>query len=259
MRGSVEFGCAPQARKGGEAACRWSASRPMQASEGGWQLDRQDGSAGRPQSIGGSANPAGCGRVGWRGMAPPNKRVQRTRSSASPPCSRRMRRPFGGRSGAIAVVTSALLVFACHKAKPAHVIVRNPDYLVVRPIKREADAEHTAPVELPYSGAGFGFASASVLLDLNSIDLGAVTFAGGRTSIAGEATIWLPLTPEASQRLEAWSAQHAGDYLGVFLRGKLVAAPQIKSGIGGGIPLRVSSKSEGDLVLRELRSGGVAQ
>lgn len=166
----------------------------------------------------------------------------------------------GRRGGAMAVMTSALLAFACHEqdTRPAPVIVRNPDYLVVRPIQREADAEHTARVALPYSGGGYGFASDSALLDLNSVDLGAVMFAGGRTSLAGEATLWLPLTPEASQRLEAWSAKHAGDYLGIFLRGRLVAAPRIENRIGGGIPLRVSSKSEGDLVLRELRGGGAA-
>jgi hypothetical protein len=159
------------------------------------------------------------------------------------------------------MVASAFLVCACQKqdANPVHVIVRNPDYLVVRPIKREADAEHTARVELPYSGAGYGFASSSALLDLNAVDLGAVAFAGGRTSIAGESTIWLPLTPEGGRRLAAWSGQHAGDHLGIFLKGKLVAAPRIEARIGGGIPLRVASKREGDLVLEELRNGGVVR
>jgi preprotein translocase subunit SecD len=137
--------------------------------------------------------------------------------------------------------------------------VRNPDYLVVRSIRRDADAEHTRLVELPYSGSGSGFASDAVLLDLNSIDLAGAAFAGGRTSLVGEAAIWLPLTPEASQRLEAWSAAHTGDYLGIFLKGRLVSAPRITSRIGGGIPLRVGSKDEGDVVLRELRSGGAAQ
>ena len=169
--------------------------------------------------------------------------------------------PLAGARRGIAIVASALLVCACQKqdAKRAHVIVRNPDYLVVRPIKREADAEHTVRVELPYSGAGYGFASSSALLDLNSVDLGAVTFAGGRTSTAGEATIWLPLTPEGSRRLAAWSEQHAGDYLGMFLKGKLVAAPRIEAGIAGGVPLRVPGKREGDLVLEELRNGGATR
>jgi hypothetical protein len=161
----------------------------------------------------------------------------------------------------VAVVASVLLAFACQnqEATPAHVSVRNPSYLVVRSIKREADAEHTARVDLPYSGAGYGFASSSVLLDLNSVNLGAVAFAGGRTSVVGEATIWLPLTAEGSRRLEAWSAQHMGDYLGIFLKGRLVAAPQIKGTIGGGIPLRVPSKREGDAVLNELRNGGATR
>jgi hypothetical protein len=149
---------------------------------------------------------------------------------------------------------------ACREdAKPARVVVRNPEYFVARPIQREADAEHTIRVELPYSGAGYGFASDAALLDLNSIVLEAVEYSGGRTSLAGEATIWLPLRPEASQRLEAWSAAHTGEYLGLFLKGRLVSAPKINSQIGGGIPLRVESKSEGDLVLKELRNGGAAQ
>jgi hypothetical protein len=97
------------------------------------------------------------------------------------------------------------------------------------------------------------------LLDLNSFDLGAAAFAGGRTSIVGEATIWLPLTPEGSRRLETWSDNHRDDFLGIFLKGKLVAAPQVRSRIGGGIPLRVVNKHEGDLVLRELRNGGVTE
>ena len=153
------------------------------------------------------------------------------------------------------------MALACHgeSGRRAHVVVRNPDYFVARPIQREADAEHTIRVDLPYSGAGYGFASDAALLDLNSIVLDGVAFSGGRTSLAGEAALWLPLTPEGSRRLEAWSAAHTGEYLGLFLKGKLVSAPKIKSQIGGGIPLRVASKSEGDLVLEELRSGGAAQ
>jgi hypothetical protein len=189
-----------------------------------------------------------------RVAAPPNPRLQRTPSA---PLSRK---PLGGRSGLLTAVAAALLVFSCDKeAKRAPVVVRNPDYIVARPIRREPDAEHTLRVEFPYAGAGYGYASAVPLLDLHSINILGATFAGGRTSIVGEATIWLPLTPEASQRLETWSAEHKGDYLGIFLRGKLVAVPQIKASIGGGIPLRVPSKTEGDVVIRELRNGGATQ
>jgi len=160
----------------------------------------------------------------------------------------------------VAIAAWASLFLSCgENTKSARVVVRNPEYLVARPIQREADAEHTILVELPYSGAGVGYASDAPLLDLNSIVLEGVEFSGGRTSLAGEATLWLPLKPEASKRLEAWSAQHTGEYLGIFLKGKLVSAPRIQSTISGGIPLRVPSKSEGDVVLKELRNGGAAR
>lgn len=141
---------------------------------------------------------------------------------------------------------------------PVHVDVRNPSYLVVRTITREPDAGHTMPVELPYDGARQGFASTEPLLDLSSCEPGAAAFAGGRTSVVGEATIWLPLTPEGSRRLESWSRrpERQYQYLGIFLRGRLIAAPRVRTPLSGGIPLRVASKSEGDRVLRELRNGG---
>ena len=95
-------------------------------------------------------------------------------------------------------VAASLLALACGRQEaPERVAVRNPDYFAARPIQREADAEHTIQVELPYSGAGVGYASDAPLLDLNSIVLEAVEFSGGRTSLAGEATLWLPLKPEA--------------------------------------------------------------
>jgi hypothetical protein len=191
---------------------------------------------------------------------PTHPQVQRTRSSATALREALTRRPLGRRSGAVAAAALSLVGFACEQgAKPSKVAVRNPDYLVVRPIRRVADAEHPIRVDLPYSGAGYGFASSSKLLDMNSFELGAAAFAGGRTSVVGEATIWLPLTPEGSRRLEEWSTHSEGDYLGIFLKGKLVAAPQVKSKIGGGLPLRVTSKREGDLVLRELRGGGAIE
>src|SRR5262249_21667566 len=109
------------------------------------------------------------------------------RSGMTGAMSRRLRR-------GLALAASAILAAGCARQEArAPVVVRNPDYLVVRPIRREADAEHTIRVELPYSGAGYGFASAEALLNLNSFDLAAAGFSGGRTSVVGEATIWLPL------------------------------------------------------------------
>jgi hypothetical protein len=163
------------------------------------------------------------------------------------------------RSFALAVV-GGLTVLGCQRQETAApVIVRDPSYLVVRPIRREADAEHTIPVDLPDAGAGYGFASTTPLLDLSSFELGRVEYAGGRTSVVGEATIWMPLTPEGSRRLQEWSSSHVGEHLGMFLKGKLVSAPVVRSAVSGGVPLAVPSKSEGDRVLKELRNGGAPE
>lgn len=155
----------------------------------------------------------------------------------------------------------AILAAACRgpEGKPSAVSVRDPGYLVVRSIAREADSEHTIRVDLPYAGSGYGFASSEALFDLTAFELGGATVLGGRTSIVGEATIWLPLKPDASRRLEDWSARHTGERLGIFLEGRLVAAPQIKSAVGGGMPLAVAGKTEADSVLKRLRAGGAAE
>ena len=160
----------------------------------------------------------------------------------------------------VANLAAASIALACGGDRPAAtpVVVHNPDYLVVRTIRREADADHVQPVELSLAGGGYGFVSTTPLLDLNAFDFGAAEFAGGRTSVVGEAAIWLPLKPDARRRLEEWSAGHRGDYLGIYLKGRLVAAPRILGAVGAGLPLRVSSKNEGDVVLRELRNGGTS-
>jgi hypothetical protein len=152
--------------------------------------------------------------------------------------------------------TALLLALSCARRETAPVAIRNPEYLVVRTIVHEADAEHGIRVELPYAGAGYGYASTEPLFDLTAVDVSGANFAGGRTSLAGEATLWLPLTAEGRRRLDDWSSRNPGDRLGIFLDGRLVAAPQVKTAIGGGIPLRVASKSEGDAVLARLRNGG---
>jgi hypothetical protein len=151
-----------------------------------------------------------------------------------------------------------LAVAGCGEKASTAVAVRDPSYLVVRPIRRDADAEHTLQVDLPMAGGGYGFAAATPLLDMASFELGEAKFLGGRTSTVGSAAIWVPLKPEANPRLAEWSARAArnGDLLGIFVKGKLVAAPRMRTAVGGGILIPVPSKTEGDAVLKELRGGG---
>src|SRR5262249_2784964 len=172
---------------------------------------------------------------------PPRRKCGFAVHPSPPPC----------RVSRAATLAWVCLALACSKP-PAPIVVRNPEYLVLRPIARLADAEHTIPIELPYAGAGYGFASAAALLDLSAFQPGAAGSSGGRAGVGGEATFGLPLPPEGARRLEEWSSQAkaGGQYLGIFLRGKLIAAPEVRGPVGGGIPLRVANKIEGDRVLR---------
>jgi hypothetical protein len=153
------------------------------------------------------------------------------------------------------VVLTLLAAASCGDRTPAPVVVRDPSYVVVRPIRREPDAEHTIQVDLPMAGGGYGFASAAPLLDMSSFDLARAEFAGGRTSTVGSATIWLPVTAEGNRRLQEWFSRSRGEMLGVYVKHRLVAAPTV-NGVGGGIFIPVPNKADGSVLLKELRNGG---
>jgi len=155
--------------------------------------------------------------------------------------------------GRLAWIAATLPLVACGGRPPGPVAVRDAGYLVARPIQSVGDATHTIQVELPDRRPGF--AATEPLLDMSSFDLRAAEFAGGRTSVVGEASIWVPLKPEARPRFADWVAHADGDVLGIFLRGKLVTAPRVRDPIGG-ILVPVKGKGEGDRVLAELRNGG---
>ena len=163
---------------------------------------------------------------------------------------RRGTRPIGRFAAPVATV---LVAMACGGRPAGPVVVRDPSYVVARPVRSIADATHTIPVELP--GGRPGFAAAEPLFDMNSFDLRAAEFAGGRTSVVGEAAIWVPLKPEARPRFADWVGHADGDLLGIFLQGRLVTAPRVKEPIGG-ILVPVKGKTEGDRVLATLRNGG---
>jgi hypothetical protein len=152
-----------------------------------------------------------------------------------------------------ALLAIAAVAVGCVEKTSGPVVVRDAGYLVARPIRSIGDAAHTIQVDLP--NGRLGFAATEPLIDMNSLDLRAAGFAGGRTSVVGEASIWVPLKPEARPRFADWVAHADGDLLGVFLRGRLVTAPHVKDPIGG-IFVPVKGKAEGDRVLAELRNGG---
>lgn len=139
------------------------------------------------------------------------------------------------------------------------VVVTNPDYLVVRSLRLESDADHPTRVDLPYAGAGYAFASREKLLDLNDFVLTDVRFmtkdVEGRP--LDRPSLLIPLKSLSGQKFSKWTSGHVGLKVGIFLAGKLIEAPEIRSRIDAAIPItsipdQVGAKN----VLGVLQRGG---
>lgn len=135
------------------------------------------------------------------------------------------------------------------------IAVVNPDYLVLRPVTKNA----TAGTE---SGAVYGqtlyFQPSDRLLDLTHFDLRTAAIAD-RLGPSSSDTFPLSLstTPAGSEVLHQWTSAHVGQQLGIFLDGRLIAAPFIESPITDMIILDGDfTKPEAEAVLARLRQGG---
>ena len=188
----------------------------------------------------------------------PNKRVQRTRSSASRHRSPLTRKSLGSQRAIVALFMVGALAFACrtHESRPAPVIVRDPGYLVARPLSWKEDPDHGLRVSVKYTSVGYAFAANRPLLDMNSFILGEARVDSQKDAM-GAVRLWLPVTRAGTQSLATWSGQNVGEHLGIFVESRLVQVVGIKSPLTvEGIPVTFQNGEEAKAVLERLKMGG---
>ena len=162
-------------------------------------------------------------------------------------------------------ILSALLVAACdyrvYRATGEQVTSRNstppsdPAYVVARPLFEQSAPAATSTASV--NGETFYFSSAK-LLDLANFDF-RNPITQQNQGYPERTVIALKLTPEGSHILGAWSERNIGKRLGIFLDGKLIQAPEIKSRIEAVVPIGTDfSREEAASVVARLRRGGAA-
>ena len=87
-------------------------------------------------------------------------------------------------------------------------------------------AEHTAVVD----GTTLSYNAADRILDLRHLKPSSAEVRPPQYE-GGHPVVWICTTPEGGKLLHAWTSQHVGQQLGVFVDGRLISAPHIMSAI----------------------------
>ena len=133
------------------------------------------------------------------------------------------------------------------------VAIVDPDYLVLRPLSRDASPGATAAVI--YRQTVY-FHEAERILDLRHLDPRTVDVTEGTLN---SHVITIATNEEGDRRLGEWTGNNLERQLGVFLDGRLIVAPVIKSKITGLVVLDGEfSKEEAEAVAARLQRGGAA-
>ena len=135
---------------------------------------------------------------------------------------------------------------------PAIPIVQ-PDYVVLRAVTQESAPGLIAATAF---GRTVYFPATERVLDLRHFD---PRTARVDTGPNGTHVVFIGTTSEGDQLLGAWTEANLERQLGVFVDGRLISAPVIKSKITGGIILDGEfSKAEAEAVVARLLRGGAA-
>jgi preprotein translocase subunit SecD len=132
------------------------------------------------------------------------------------------------------------------------IAVVNADYVVLRPITSTITA---GAVGDSLYGQTLYFIPSERILDLRHLDLRTAKI----EEQSGRYVVSIRTNPEGDQLVGAWTSANLEKRLGVFLDGRLVEAPVIKSRIAGMIVIDGDfTKSQADAVLARLRRGGAS-
>ena len=138
-------------------------------------------------------------------------------------------------------------------AKPIALV--RADYLVLRPLAARPTANHNASAQI-YGNAVF-YSQHDILLDLRHFDLNSAELQHMNSLNRNVPFISLHTSADGRQRLSEWTEKNVNEGLGIFLDGKLISAPVIRSRIDDVIILDAEfTEAQAKEILERLRKGG---
>lgn len=139
------------------------------------------------------------------------------------------------------------------KPKGPPVAIKDPDYIILRAVKSETDS---GGVSAAVHGRTVYYDPEERILDLSHLDPRTATIEQRSHDVY---VVFIGTTPEGNSRLTAWTSTNLEKQLGIFVGGRLVAAPIVKSPISGLIVLDGDfTKSDAEDIVARLRRGGAA-
>jgi len=138
-------------------------------------------------------------------------------------------------------------------AKPIALVRAN--YLVLRPLAARPTASYNGSAQI-YGNAVF-YSEHDILLDLRDFDLNSAELQHMNSLNRNVPFISLRTSADGGQRLGEWTEKHVNERLGIFLDGKLISAPVIRSRIDDMIILDSEfTEAQAKEILERLRKGG---
>ncbi|HEV2719965.1 MAG TPA: hypothetical protein VG323_08095 [Thermoanaerobaculia bacterium] len=149
------------------------------------------------------------------------------------------------------IASALLFLCACAAKPPASHTVANPDFVVFRAVGTDPSAG-SATVSM--DGRTYHFNPAERVVDLREID--ADSCRAERTPLGGWA-VYGKLTPDGGRKFGQWTLAHINQQLGIFVGGRLISAPFIRSRIDDAFVIEGAfTQAEVEEVVARLRSGG---
>jgi preprotein translocase subunit SecD len=129
--------------------------------------------------------------------------------------------------------------------------VVDPDYVILRPVYRSSI---TGATPATIYGQPVYFLRSERILDLRHLDLKSVAVI---ETPYGSYAISANTNPAGKGLVRAWTSAHLGKQLGVFVDGRLISAPVIRSTIED-IVVTDFSKPAAEAIAARMRCGGAA-
>jgi preprotein translocase subunit SecD len=163
----------------------------------------------------------------------------------------RMRRLIGAAAVLSLMVMCAFPGNPPEKKQPTAVV--DPDYVILRPVYPSSINGATAST---VDGQTVYFLRAERILDLRNLALKSVNIIA---TPSGSYAIGVSTNPDGNRLLRTWTAAHLGKQLGVFVDGRLVSAPFIRTPVDDMIVIEGDfSKPTAEATAKRIQCGGAA-